>query len=105
MKKVAVLVVVGLLLSGCWDVLPKMFRVTNDTGHSIVIEARRPNGELMTTEKAEPGSTVEFTINSDGYGSKRWVAKTGSGEFVAEILGGCPGHIWTIRGLNDASYS
>ncbi|MFZ1912654.1 MAG: hypothetical protein WAU30_09880 [Propionicimonas sp.] len=105
MKKVAIIVVIGLFLSGCWDVLPRMFRVTNDTGNPIVIEARRPDGELFTTEKAEPGSTVEFTISSDGCDSKRWVVKTGSGEILAEILGACPGHIWTVRGLNDSSYS
>ena len=105
MKKIAVLVVVGLLLTGCWDVLPKMFRVTNDTSHSIVIEARRATGELITTEKGESGETVEFTINSDTCGSNRWLAETESGEVLAELVGGCPGHIWTVRGLHDSNYS
>lgn len=104
MKRIALVVVAALVLSGCYDILPPRFRVANYTGQTIVIEARTPEGRVSFTQKAESGEAVQFSPGDEGCESSPWVAKAESGEILAQIPGGCKGHIWTIRGLNDSAY-
>lgn len=104
MKRIALLVVVALVLSGCYDILPPMFLVANYTGRTIVIEARDPDGGVKFMEEVEPGDLAEYSPAQEGCESRPWLAKTESGEILAQIPGGCVGHVWRIRGPNDFTY-
>lgn len=98
MKRIALVVVAMVVLSGCYDALPPMFRVANYSGQTIIVEERAPDGGVRFAEKVEPGEVAQFAPRAEGCGSTAWAAKTESGEILAQISGGCKGHIWTIRG-------
>jgi len=110
--RTAILVgIFSLLMSGCGfvDPLPKLFRVTNHTQQVLVIREKEipGKGEVAfpgTPKSVSPGGTVTFVPTLKGCESHAWVATSEAGDTIAEIPGGCIGHDWTIRGVNDSSY-
>ena len=101
MRRAALLVVLGLALSGCWDPLPRDFRVMNETNQTIVLQ---PRGNQTRRLPLEPKEAGPVAVEDEGCESSGWVATTTSGVVLAEIPGACVGHTWTIRGPNDSTY-
>jgi hypothetical protein len=105
MKRFILLSISGLMLSGCFltDIGPPHFFVTNKTAQTLVVGPGDGNPD-ETTKRVASGETVFFDPDTEGCGSRLWVAANASGEALADNSGGCVGHTWTIRGLNDSTY-
>ncbi len=97
--------VVGILgLSGCafgYDVVEPTFEVMNLTGSPLLL---RPLDGSSFRRDAPPAEIIHLEVSEEGCGSHGWIATTPSGNAVAQVSGGCPGHRWTIRGINDSTY-
>jgi hypothetical protein len=100
------LLVLALCITAAGCALPepgvRLFWVTNKTQQTIVV---KPQLDLDVAPKhALPGETVGLVARDEGCEARPWVALTDSGEVLATIPGGCRGHQWAIRGLNDSTY-
>ena len=102
-RTAALLVTVGLLLAGCvaYDPLVPRFEVKNLTGQHLNVT---PANRAKATFQATPGERRFLPVLEAGCESFGWVATFDSGTIVAKIPGGCLGHLWTIRGVNDSTY-
>jgi hypothetical protein len=95
--------VAGLLLSGCiFDQWPRpSFEVVNLTAQELTLE--RPDGQGGIFQVSS-GGTARILVTEERCDSRGWVATFDSGTIVAQVPGGCVGHRWTIRGVNDSTY-
>lgn len=99
----ALLLLIGVWLSGCrWpDRSPDMLWVENLTQETLIVQPRDAHEEPRTLEA---GKSTHYLGQPTGCEKAPWVAKTLSGDVVAEIPGACEGHMWTIHGVNNSKY-